>query len=218
MGRACTFLTCNDLISSCGCPLAGGHLGNQLDAIGKRWRNYGESMGAPCNFASAGDYAARHLPFLYYDDVQSDAGRCRDHIVDFTAFVSDLQADPPELALIAPNLIDDMHSPFPAGATNYTNGDRWLAAQVPPILASPAYRRGGLLVIVWDEDDLSGALAADDPIPLLLLSPLAKQGGYESTAHADHYSLLATMEDGLGVPRLGRAAAATPLRDYFPAD
>jgi hypothetical protein len=35
--------------------------------------------------------------------------------------------------------------------------------------------------------------------------------------HADHYSLLATFEDGLGVPRLGNAITAAPLSDYFPA-
>ena len=118
---------------------------------------------------------------------------------------------------IAPNLVSDMHDPFPAGAQNYANGDKWLSQQIPPILASAAYKKGGLVVIVWDEDDLSGVLAPDDPIPLFVLSPLAKQDGFVSMVHADHYALLATIEDALGVPRLGAAASATPLVDYFPA-
>ena len=33
----------------------------------------------------------------------------------------------------------------------------------------------------------------------------------------DHYALLATIEDGLGLPRIGKAKGATPLVDYFPA-
>jgi hypothetical protein len=41
---------------------------------------------------------------------------------------------------------------------------------------------------VWDEDDLSGTLAKDDPIPLFVLSPYAKTGGYASPNHADHYA------------------------------
>ena len=55
------------------------------------------------------------------------------------------------------------------------------------------------------------------------MSPYAKTGGYVSTATADHYSLLATIEDGLDLPRLGKAASpgtgfAATLADYFPAN
>jgi hypothetical protein len=39
-----------------------------------------------------------------------------------------------------------------------------------------------------------------------------------SSVMANHYSLLATFEDGLGLPRLGSAVTATPLADYFPAN
>lgn len=34
---------------------------------------------------------------------------------------------------------------------------------------------------------------------------------------ADHYALLATLEDSFGVPRLGGAMGVQPLSDYFPA-
>ena len=74
-----------------------------------------------------------------------------------------------------------------------------------------------MLLIVWDEDDLSGVIAADDPIPMFVLSPLAKTP-YQSATHADHYAVLATIEDALGLPRLGAAAQATPLADFFPAN
>jgi hypothetical protein len=217
-GSACSSLTCNRLLHSCGCPQSAMHLGDQLEAAGLSWRDYGEDMGAACNTATSGSYAARHVPFLYFPNVQTDAARCAAHVVDYASF--DPEGDPQHFALVAPNLVHDMHDPFPAGAANLANGDTWLSAHVPPILASSTYRAGGLLVIVWDEDDLSGGItgSTDEPIPMFVLSPFAKSGGFVSATRADHYALLATIEDGLGLPRLGQAATATPLVDFFPAD
>ncbi|MEO7109394.1 MAG: alkaline phosphatase family protein, partial [Polyangiaceae bacterium] len=85
---------------------------------------------------------------------------------------------------------------------------------VPQITASNAYKNGGLLIIVWDEDNTNGVFANDDPIPIFVFSPYAKKG-FVSHVTADHASLLATIEDGLGLPRLGQAATAQPLVDYF---
>lgn len=213
-GNACSALTCNRLTGNCGCPQNAQHLGDQLEAAGLSWKDYGEDMGSPCNMSIAGDYAPKHVPFLYYENVQNDSARCQAHVVDYSHFAADLAA-PATYSLIAPNLVHDMHDPITGGATNLANGEAWLAANVPPILASAAYTQGGLLIIAWDEDDLSGILAPDDPIPFILISPFAKHGGFVSTVRADHRSLLATIEDGLGLPRLG-AASIAPLADYFP--
>src|SRR5260370_36907979 len=106
---------------------------------------------------------------------------------------ADLAAKTPQLVFIAPNLVDDMHgtssSPNRFGdPANMKAGDTWLAANVPLITASPAYLNGGALVIVWDEDDLSGGLnGSDDPVPLFVLSPLARAAGFASATKADHY-------------------------------
>jgi hypothetical protein len=214
----CSGLTCNAFLSACGCPQTITHVGDQLEAAGLSWKDYGEDMGTACNLTAAGGYAPKHVPFLYYDDVQTDPARCTSHVVDYAAnFATDLAATAPAYSLIAPNLTHDMHDPVPAGATNYANGDAWLMSNVPPILASTAYTNGGLLVIVWDEDDLSGLLAADDPIPMIVMSPYAKSGGFVSAVHADHRALLATIEDGLRLGRLPTVTGTTPLVDYFPA-
>jgi hypothetical protein len=218
-GSACNIFTCNLAIHACGCSQKAAHVGDQLIQAGKSWRAYGESMMTPCNLTNASPYATRHLPFLYFDDVVSDMQGCKTNVVDYSQFSGDL-ASPPALAFVAPNLTDDMHDPFPAGSQNLANGDKWLANEVPAILGSDAYKQGGVLFIVWDEDDLSGPPlgAADDPIPLFVLSPLAKSNGFVGATHADHYSLLATIEDGLGLGRLGQAAQATPLVEFFPAE
>jgi hypothetical protein len=171
-------------------------------------------MGSACNLTAAKLYAPKHVPFLYYANVQGDAARCTSRVVDFGAsFFGDLAA-PPVFSFIAPNLVDDMHN---ITSDDYiANGDAWLSAVASSILASDAYRAGGALVVVWDEDDFSGIAAPDDPIPLVVLSPYAK-AGFVSSGHGDHYSLLATIEDALMLPRLGQAQAAQPLAELFAA-
>ena len=215
-GGACNPLVCNTLLGACGCAQPGHHLGDQLDAARLSWRAYAEDLGTPCNGTSAGSYAVRHVPFLYFTTLTADLPRCADRVVDYGQLTGDLAGEERAFSFIAPNLVHDMHDPAPAGPQNLANGDAWLMTEIPKITGSAAYRQGGLLVIVWDEDDLSGVLAPDDTIPMIVLSPYAKSGGYASTTHADHYALLATLEDALGLPRLGAAAQARPLADYFP--
>ncbi len=209
---ACTALL--DLCLPCSCDNAAKHIGDQLEAASKTWMDFGEDMGTPCNLTDGGNYAVRHNPFLYYDDVQTPPSRCTSHVVDLKSFDP---GSPAAFNFIAPNLIDDMHNPDPPDATNIPSGDAWLGSHVNAILQSSAYKQGGLLVIVWDEDDGSGGIGGltDDPVGIWVMSPFAKSGGYVSAVHADHHSLLATFEDGLGVARLGKAAGATALVDFF---
>jgi hypothetical protein len=213
---SCNDLVCNTLIHSCSCAQGAAHIADELENAGLSWQAYGEDMGTPCNLVDSGSYATRHVPFLYYNSVQLDTERCSQHVVDYSAFAT---GPVPEFVFIAPNLVHDMHDPvLPGGRTNITNGDSWLSSTgVAAITALPAYQSGGLLVIVWDEDDYSGVLSEDDPIPMFVLSPYAK-AGYASPVRADHYSLLATFQDGLGLPRLANSAGAQPLSDFFPEE
>jgi hypothetical protein len=217
--NSCSSLT--EVFSPCSCEQQAQHIGDQLDAltVPKKWRNYGDGMGSACNLTTSGAYATRHLPFLYYKNVQEDPGtRCADHVVDYGDFSADLAAGSYALSFIAPSLNHDMHGTgLTQASADVTAGDSWLSTNVGNITSSMAYKKGGLVIIVWDEDDLSGTLAKDDPIPIFVLSPFAKSGGYNSTVHADHYALLATLEDSLGVGRLGSAGSATPLTDFFPS-
>jgi hypothetical protein len=216
-GAACTASNCSVLLGSCGCPLSNvENLGDQIEAAHADWRMYAEDMGTPCNTTSASPYATKHVPFLYYTGITGDAARCASHIVDYSEFSQDIRTAPRQFSFIAPNLVHDMHDPVPAGTTNYANGDQWLSEAVPPILDSVAFKKSGLLVVVWDEDDLSGVVNPDDPIPMYLLSPFAESGGFSFPDRADHYALLATFEDGMALPRLGNARSATPLSGFFP--
>ena len=211
-GPHCTS-TCSE---SCACNIGTSHLGDQLESAGLTWRAYGEDMGTACNMAAANLYAPKHVPFLYYDNVQTNAARCGAHVVDFAAnFATDLAAAP-SFVFIAPNLENDMHNLHSEKDKNIASGDTWLSKVVPQILASAAYQDGGVLVIAWDEDDFSGLVAVDDPVPFYLLSPYAK-AGFSSTVRADHYSLLATIAEGLRLAPLIGASTATTLGELFAA-
>jgi hypothetical protein len=214
-GSTCNGATCNALLGACSCAQSAASIADQLEAANLTWMAFGEDMGTPCNTTDSGNYAQRHVPFLYYSGIQGNSARCDAHVVDFSMFSA---ASPSAFNFIAPNLIDDMHNPDPTNATNIPDGDMWIGPHVQAITSSAAYAQGGLLVVVWDEDDNSGFPTADAPIPIFVISPYAKHGGYVSATMANHYSLLATVEDGLGLTRLGMAAAATPLSDYFPAN
>ncbi len=84
----------------------------------------------------------------------------------------------------------------------------WLAQTVPLILNTSAWQDNGVLFITWDEgeDSANSVLTlVIHPDPLNHLS----QKGY------DHYALLATIEDQLGVPRLGQAAQVGAMTDLM---
>jgi hypothetical protein len=213
------------LIENCSESNDAKNIADQLEAAGKSWMAFGEDMGAPCNITDSGNYAQRHVPFLYYQDIQGNKSRCDAHVVDYGNFSPDTA---PDFTFIAPNLIDDMHDPSPsidAEDVNIPNGDMWIGPTVKQIMASSSYKNGGLLLVLWDEDDNSGGILGDtdDPIGLFVISPYAKSGGYVSNVTANHYSLLATVEDGLGLPYLANAASpgsgiAATLSDFFPAN
>ena len=82
--------------------------------------------------------------------------------------------------------------------------DRFAARLVPRI--ERALGPDGVLFVSWDEaQGVTGP--AGGRVALIATGPGARRG-VRSNAPADHYSLLATLESGLGLPLLGNAADA----------
>ena len=117
------------------------------------------------------------------------------------------------------------------GQGGLNQADKFLATWVPRIMASPAYRQGGLIFITFDEsgDDTNAkaccgekdSLGYTDPshpnvnepglygpgggrVGAVALSPFIKPGTRSSVDY-NHYSLLKTMERIFGLPLLGDA-------------
>jgi hypothetical protein len=219
-------------------------LADQLEAAGKTWRGYMEDMGAPCRHpaigaaddsqdAEVGDqYATRHNPFMYFHSIIDDTASCQQHVVDLSALTADLGAtsSTPNLSFITPDLCHDGHdAPCVDGEPGgLVSADAFLKAWVPKILASPAYRQDGMLLITFDEAEPGDPASApaccgeqpgpNSPSPgidgpgggrtgAVVLSRYTEPGSENDTPY-NHYSLLRSLEDLYGLEHLGFAAAA----------
>lgn len=180
-----------------GHPLTVDNLFRQVRGSGESERSYEEAMPSPCTLSSSGKYAVKHNPAAYYVG-QTDRAACQHDDVPFDRFVADLGSGTlPAFSLVTPNLCDDTHD------CGVATGDRWLASWAAHLLASGAYATGRTVVfIVWDEYT---------PMPFVAVAPSVVPGTVVGVA-VDHYSLLRTTEELLGLSLLGHAATAVSLR------
>jgi phospholipase C len=194
------------------------HLVTLLSQAGISWKSYQEDIsGTECPLQPIGLYAPKHNPMVYFDDVTATndptSAICIAHVRPYTEFAIDLEQNTvARYNFITPNLCHDMHGAQRCAAADViAEGDAWLATEVPKILGSRVYQNGGALLITWDE----GA-GGDGPIGMIVLSPLAKGGGYANSVRYTHSATLRTLEEIFDVtPLLGDAAQATDLRDLF---
>ena len=197
-------------------PVDKDNLGHQLQVANIPWRSYQESMGTPCLLSDQGDYAPRHDPFLYFTDIQKDPnGLCAQTSVDYNAFPADLASGKYRYMWITPNLANDGHNPQIDAVTSLKNCDAWMAKEVPKILASDAYKNGGILFITWDEGEGIPLLNDIDKVPMIVVTESIKKAGFQSAKAYSHASYLATVEDLFGLPRLGDAATADNLFEFW---
>ncbi|HEY6452358.1 MAG TPA: alkaline phosphatase family protein [Steroidobacteraceae bacterium] len=128
---------------------------------------------APSRAVPYGDaYATRHDPFMYFHSI-IDSPRCDLDVVRLERLTEDLRAvaSTPNFAFITPNLCDDGHDGSGTGAAGttcangkpggLTSADEFLKVWVPKILASPAYRQDGLLIITFDESNYTERIASN---------------------------------------------------------
>jgi phospholipase C len=201
------------------------HLVTLLTKAKVSWKAYLEDVpGTSCPLTDQGPkdpngnplYAVRHEPFAYFENDtnngKTNSKTCIAHLRPYTELATDLANNTvASYNFLTPNLCDDMHDPCNGNAI--ANGDTWLSQNVPMILNSAAYKNGGALFITWDEAD-----SGDGPIPMIVLSPFAKGGGYSNSTYYDHGSTLRTIQEIFSVtPLLGDANKQTDLSDLFSA-
>jgi hypothetical protein len=239
--------------SGCVYPTDVHTVAGQLHDAGLDWRGYMEDMGndpdresATCghvpigardhtNHASAHDqYADKHDPFVYFHAIIDHRAYCSTHVVNLRHLRVDLKtvATTPQFAYITPNLCHDGHdAPCANGKPGgLVSANAFLKTWVPRILASPAYRKNGLLVITFDEGSQAHACCHEKGLPggrpagiygpgggrigAVLLSPFIKPGTVSTHAY-NHYALLRSIEDAFDLPYLGYAGAKG-LRAFGP--
>jgi phosphatidylinositol-3-phosphatase len=170
--------------SGAGCvyPSAAKTIGDQLDSKKLTWRVYAEAMndgiptGQPmtCRHPRFGfadptsqlplgeKFATFRDPFSYFDSV-IDAPACAHRDVGLEDLTKDLKRPgrTPAFSYIVPDLCHDGRpTPCAPGAqSGLPAADAFLHRVVPQILASQAYRHGGLLVVTTDQAPATGEYA-----------------------------------------------------------
>ncbi|HYL22808.1 MAG TPA: alkaline phosphatase family protein, partial [Burkholderiales bacterium] len=214
-------------------------------AIGKTWKSYQESLPASgadrvdysdgifSNLSTgvsqadvAKQYAVKHNPFPYFENVQENAGR-DNGLGDIVGFdgINGLFADlrsghMPNLAFIAPSQCHDMHGLGNAGnfcatdATTIRMGDATVEHLVSAIKSSAAWREGNnVIIVMWDENDFSNS----PNLVGMIVDTNYGPHGLTSTRPYNHHSLLKTLETGFGVGCLNHAcdAGVQTMSDVF---
>jgi hypothetical protein len=185
-------------------PLTVDNLFRQVRATGRTAVSYAEGATSPCQLRSAGRYAVKHVPALYYTGAD-DRVACATDVVRFDELEPAL--DENRLAAfvsITPDLCHDMHD-CAVGV-----GDDWLRLVVTAITGSRTYAAGRTaLFVVWDESAGGGSM------PFVAVAPSVAPGTVVTTP-LGHTSLLAFTEDALGIStHLGAASAAPALAAGF---
>ncbi|HKI92799.1 MAG TPA: alkaline phosphatase family protein [Gaiellaceae bacterium] len=188
---------------------------DQLESHGKTWRDYQQSLSL-CNgdklASSCGDqlYERKHNPFVSYLDVQTNTARMA-NVVDLSQLQADLASgNVADYNFIAPDQCHDMHGRSTAGDCFYGNvpgliatGDAFLKDLVGTITSSPAWNGNSAIFITWDESeypfgDTNGCCSAvpgGGHVVTLVISHSDHAARTSDVAY-NHYSLLATIQDG----------------------
>ncbi len=229
--------------SGCVYPSTVKTVADQLTARGLTWKGYMEDMAnsptenRTCRHpalnsqdntqtARAGDqYATRHNPFVYFHSI-IDSPDCFTKDVPLDRLSEDLRSvsTTPSYSFITPNLCNDGHdAPCVDGRPGgLTTAGKFASSLVPQIVASPAFRQDGLLIVTFDEsasgaEACCGERAANTANPgatsrgpgggrvgAVVVSPFVAPGTVNLTPY-NHYGLLRTVEDSFGLSHLGYA-------------
>lgn len=220
----------NGVVSGAGCvyPVETLTVSDQLAGGRFSWRGYMEGMvdeaGKPANCVHPdadatdapppGGYAAAQNPFVHFHSLL-DLGDCATNDVPLEQLPADLRKaeGTANYSYIAPTRCDSGAAGqcLPGSVEGAAAADAFLAKWVPQILASPAYKEDGLLIVTFGAagqvaSDTASA-PTDDPLHVgtLLVSRFAPPGSTDVTSF-DPYSLLRTTEDLFGLEGLGLAA------------
>ncbi|MGZ4811901.1 MAG: alkaline phosphatase family protein [Terriglobales bacterium] len=191
----------------------------RLNSAGKSWRSYAEDLpSAGYLGGDTGLYVRRHNPFTFFSDVQSDAAMANAGIVPFAQFGSDLGAGKlPQYSFIVPNIDHDAHEcPNGIDACEAV-ADQWLQANIGALLADPAFRADGVLVVWFDESD-SDNTNGGGRVPIVFISPAWSKPGYSSSTFGQHENTLRFTMDALGISSVpGAGSGAHGWNEFFNA-
>jgi chitinase len=177
-------------------PFSDANEGSELLAASMTFASYSEDLDTGGDLAcSVNNYVRRHAPWTNWSNIP---GSDQKTFADFPADYSQL----PTVSWVIPNLQDDMHD------GTIAQGDSWLKNNIDGY-AQWAKTHNSLLIVTWDEDDLSG----NNQIPTIFYGADVKTGQYGE--QINHYSVLRTIEDMYGLAPTGNAVNANDITDVW---
>jgi len=211
------------------------NLVDQLEARHISWESLNQTMPSVgflgSRFPTTGPtlYAQKHNPFVYFKDIALDPSRlAKIKPFDLGQLQAELAspATASRFIYLVPDQCNDQHGTTGCNADDATilaNGDAFLAKTVPVIVGSRAFTEKSVLFIVWDEDDFGSNLSCCGEPGIggghVAMIAVTKGGSpVKNAAPTNHFSLLATIEDGFGLPRLANAKTANTLFGAIPVD
>jgi hypothetical protein len=195
------------------------HLATQIrNSHGDSWMSYQEGLDplttGACPVRSAGRYAAKHDPFVFFQDVAGDPPSkktqyCADHHKPYSSLAGDLAADRvASFVFITPDICHDMHGAHGCGpGSDVSRGDDWLKAELPRLMAW-ANKHSGVIFLTFDEGRATGKM------PFIAIGPGVKTN-YAGGIAYDHGSMLKSIEKILGLPVLKAVEGKNDLADLF---
>lgn len=219
---------------------------SNIDAAGKTWRSYAQSLQPGASpLVSAGDYAFNQTPFTAFSSIGNNPDYAAAHILPLEQMAIDLQS-----AATTPNYVwfeanedfagegpvDTLEGVLkfaltqitPTSQYNVPALDEFLSQYVPVITNSAVWQdptQKSAVVITFDEDNNNLSLGFGNqgnhivtvviPSPGAIISGM-KSGSFVDSTHYDHYSLLRTIEDALGLPTLtNNDKYAVPMNGFW---
>lgn len=182
----------------------------ELVKAGKSWKAYQESI--PSAGYLGGDAAAylrHHNPFSYLSDVQNDPSQAA-NVVPFSQFATDLANNTlPQFSFISPDVNNDAHNGTLAAA------DSWLQSNIAPLLANSTFQSGGLLIITFDEGDITDLEHGGGHVATIIISSKSKMN-YQSQTEYQHQSTLRLVLVSSGVDKFpGLTGSAPDMTEFF---
>jgi len=238
------FTRCEQQDGGIACHQNVDNLYHQLDLARLTWKVWLEAGTAKCDTGSGGScssntpcplsgfYTTGNPPILF-DNIEGPGGvwspttpsqECLANDIPagtptdgMSTFNADLAADRvASFNMVIPNGCNDGEANCKPVNNRYTQFDNFLAREVPKIESSPAFGSNGVIIVVYDEDERAGGVAAKNGlgsgghVVCAIISPMAAPGSYDQKYY--HYSLLRTMEDGFGLGSyLGNANEVMPI-------
>src|SRR5579859_1842268 len=200
------------------------HLVNYLGRVGRTWKSYQENLPGSCGISSSGQYAAKHNPFVFFQDVvgsyTSPSTYCLSHVVDYSNLATDLaNGNLADFVEITPNLCDDGHD------CSNTSVEAFLQSSAIQALVQyvTTPSNHAILIVDWDESESTNVH------PMVLIAPPSTLVGTHGVAtQVDHSSFVRSVQrifsvdpshidptTGLAFAWLRNASGANDFASFF---